>query len=61
MQALERFESEKGFRLPTYAAWWIRSAIQEFILRSWLLMKIGTATNQNILQSAQGQEPHFRA
>jgi RNA polymerase sigma-32 factor len=49
MQALERFESEKGFRLPTYAAWWIRSAIQEFILRSWLLVKIGTATNQRKL------------
>jgi hypothetical protein len=49
MQALERFESEKGFRLPTYAAWWIRLAIQEFILRSWLQVKIGTATNQRQL------------
>ena len=49
MQALERFESEKGFRLATYATWWITSAIQEFILRSWLLVKIGTATNQRKL------------
>ena len=44
MQALERFEPEKGFRLATYAAWWIRAAIQEYILRSWSLVKIGTAT-----------------
>ena len=43
MQALERFEPEKGFRLATYAAWWIRAAIQEYILRSWSLVKIGTA------------------
>ena len=49
MQALERFEPEKGFRLATYAAWWIRAAIQEYILRSWSLVKIGTATNQRKL------------
>jgi RNA polymerase sigma-32 factor len=49
MQALERFEPEKGFRLSTYAAWWIRAAIQEYILRSWALVKIGTVTNQRKL------------
>jgi len=49
MQALERFKPEKGFRLATYAAWWIRAAIQEYILRSWSLVKIGTATNQRKL------------
>jgi RNA polymerase sigma-32 factor len=49
MQALERFEPEKGFRLATYAAWWIRASIQEYILRSWSLVKIGTATNQKKL------------
>ena len=49
MQALERFEPEKGVRLATYAAWWIRAAIQEYILRSWSLVKIGTATNQRKL------------
>jgi RNA polymerase sigma-32 factor len=49
MQALERFEPEKGFRLATYAAWWIRASIQEYILRSWSLVKIGTATNQRKL------------
>jgi RNA polymerase sigma-32 factor len=49
MQALERFEPEKGLRLATYDAWWIRAAIQEYILRSWSLVKIGTATNQRKL------------
>src|SRR4029077_9964577 len=49
LQAVERFEPEKGFRLATYATWWIKAAIQEYILRSWSLVKIGTATNQRKL------------
>src|SRR6202140_4328698 len=49
MQALERFEPEKGFRLSTYAVWWIKAAIQEYILRSWSLVKIGTTANQKKL------------
>jgi RNA polymerase sigma-32 factor len=49
MQALERFEPEKGFRFATYAVWWIKAAIREYILRSWSLVKIGTATNQKKL------------
>jgi RNA polymerase sigma-32 factor len=46
MQALERFEPDKGFRLATYATWWIKAAIQEYILRSWSLVKMGTTANQ---------------
>ena len=46
MQAVERFEPEKGFRLATYAVWWIKAAIQEHILRSWSLVKMGTTANQ---------------
>src|SRR5207244_2659012 len=46
MQAVERFEPEKGFRLATYAVWWIKAAIQEYILRSWSLVKLGTTANQ---------------
>jgi len=46
VQAVERFEPEKGFRLATYAVWWIRAAIQEYILRSWSLVKMGTTANQ---------------
>ncbi len=49
MQAVKRFEPEKGFRLATYAMWWIRAAIQEFILRSWSLVKMGTTANQKKL------------
>ncbi len=49
MQAVKKFEPEKGFRLATYAMWWIRAAIQEYILRSWSLVKIGTTTAQKKL------------
>jgi RNA polymerase sigma-32 factor len=49
MQAVERFEPEKGFRLTTYAVWWIKAAIQEYILRSWSLVKMGTSANQKRL------------
>jgi len=49
MQAVKRFEPERGFRLATYAMWWIKAAIQEYILRSWSLVKIGTTTNQKKL------------
>src|SRR6266699_1881354 len=46
MQAIKRFEPDKGFRLATYATWWIKAAIQEYILRSWSLVKMGTTANQ---------------
>jgi RNA polymerase sigma-32 factor len=49
MQAVARFEPERGFRLSTYALWWIKAAIQEYILRSWSLVKIGTTANQKRL------------
>jgi len=49
MQAVRRFEPEKGFRLATYAMWWIKAAIQEYILRSWSLVKMGTTANQKKL------------
>src|ERR1700738_1340705 len=49
MQAVKRFEPEKGFRFATYAMWWIKAAIQEYILRSWSLVKLGTTANQKKL------------
>ncbi len=49
MQAVKRFEPDKGFRLATYAMWWIRAAIQEYVLRSWSLVKMGTTAAQKKL------------
>ncbi|WP_412057420.1 RNA polymerase sigma factor RpoH [Bartonella sp. DGB2] len=49
MQAVKRFEPERGFRLATYSMWWIKAAIQEYVLRSWSLVKMGTTSNQKRL------------
>ena len=49
MQAVKKFQPEKGFRLATYAIWWVKAAIQEYVLRSWSLVKMGTTTAQKKL------------
>jgi DNA-directed RNA polymerase sigma subunit (sigma70/sigma32) len=51
MQAAKRFDPAKGVRFATYAVWWIKAAIQEYILRSWSLVRIGTTTNQRSCSS----------
>ena len=51
MQAVKKYDPDKGFRLATYAMWWVRAAIQEYVLKSWSLVKIGTTAAQKKLQT----------
>jgi RNA polymerase sigma-32 factor len=61
VQAVKRFEPERGFRLATYAVWWIKASVQEYILRSWSLVKMGTTANQKKLffNLRNGKEQDF--
>ena len=52
MRAVKKFEPERGFRLATYAMWWIRAAVQEYILHSWSLVKMGTAAQKKLFFNA---------
>ena len=61
MHAVKRFEPDKGFRLATYAMWWIRAAIQEYVLRSWSLVKIGTTAAQKCATGGVNATPARRA